>query len=393
MSLRRSNAALALALGAWMLFPGAACAAWATVSSFAGPDIDTAWHIKGPTSSVETTPDGVRIRAAAPVTLFRPVDLGHPVDVIVLHTVSAAPVQGLLLWHARGTADDRIVQLPFAIEPSGNLPTRFAITVHNYPGWDRSADAIGLQFSAGSDVLLTDVGFHGYSTGERWWNAVLSLGTFDTFTRHGINFLWGPLLAFDPDTRATLFNGAPPIAWSVNRVLLPAIGLSLLTLGVLGLWVYPARRTRMLRIGLGITATAWLLFDLRMGAEILSYAQRDLTSYVTKPQGERQLRGMADFHDTMEIFLSMTKGKERIGFLSNDDLLLNSSAVYEAYPRWVALPGESQEGVDTWLVFYRTDAAIDDQGRLTVGGVPVSPPGGRLLTTLNAHASVFTTAP
>lgn len=391
MMLRLSSAAAALAL-ALAATPHAFAAEWTTVSSFSGPAVDTQWRINGPGDAVSTVEGGVRIHSPVPVTIFRQLVLDHPVDTVELRVTTATPVQATFLWHVRNTAADRIVQLPVALDANGGLPSRSTVAVLNYPVWDRYADAIGLTIPAGADVTINEIRLIGLPWYERWGNAAASLFVFDNFTRHSINFLWGPLLAFDPETRDTLYDHSPPMAWSVNRVLLPTLALGLIAIAGLW-WASRLSRRAALLTGLALVAGCWLLFDLRMGAELLVYARDDFKNYVLQPLGQRKLRGMADFHDSMALFLQVTKGKDRLGFVSDGDLLLDSSAVYEAYPRQIVLPGEPQDGVDTWLVYYRTDATVSPTGQLMLGDTPLSPPGGRIAAELSPHAAIFTIAP
>ncbi|TSC79975.1 MAG: hypothetical protein G01um101425_452 [Candidatus Peregrinibacteria bacterium Gr01-1014_25] len=346
------------------------------------------------TSAVSSTADGLLIRPVGrTVTVFHKGEFPHRIDSMRFTMAAPRGAQGLFLWHIPGTAENEVIQLPFVIQPSVT-PMQQMLPLEQIHNWDPRADVIGFAFDAGTEVLLIDVqGMH-WSFDERLIEAWKSFWTFDVFTRYSVNFLWGPVLTFTPSARAMLFTQLPPFGWSFNRVLLPFL---VVIVAATIVWARvrrsPRETSRAALIAIGCITGAWLLFDVRMGMELLSYAKRDFTTFVMRPLGQRELRYMEDFHDVLDISVTLVDGKKRIGFVSDPRYLLDSAAAYAFYPALVTKTDADQSGIDTWLVYRQPLARVTPSGQLMLDAQPLSPAGGRITQHFGPASFLFTTAP
>ena len=370
-------------------FPIVAHAEQSTVWNFRDAATLQQWKVQTQ-GSVQVIDEGLGIDAIGKETSLYHPGFPHPVDGIELVIVAPVATPGLFVWHVRGTPHSELVQLPFTIQPAPE-PRPLGLDLSRYNQWDPQADVIGIVFPEGGRVLIAEVRLKHWSVTEKAAELWRSYWTLDTFTRYSINFLWGPLLTTNRITRETLFSQLPPSGKSINRYIYVVMGIGLLTV-LIAQFQHDRKRRATLLSFVVLCAVLWITYDLRMGVEILSYAKHDLDTFVRKPLGERTFRYMADFHDVLERALPRLREEERFGFLSDSAYMLDSSMIYMAYPSLPVLSNESHDGIDTWLVYMRSDVTVDAQGRLTnPDGSPATAPG-KILERYNSSSFLFTTA-
>jgi hypothetical protein len=311
--------------------------------------------------------------------MMRTPDLNHGIESITFHFLTERPTEALLLWHAHNEALTRIYQMPFTIQPDAGTAT-VALDLTAFPAWDPRTDRLGFAMPAGADVTLQSIELDHWSFTEKLTEGWKSFWTFDTFRSHSINFLWGPVLAFNPVGRATIFAQLPARGMSALRIFyfaIALIGIALLLRWFLQTHVQPARRKPWpyVKIFLLGTAAVWVLFDLRMGAELLSYAVTDYRTYVFQPQGQKMLRDHESFEDTVFRAMPVLQSRPVFLFFGPDHTPFTARLRYFAYPSKPAATDEEAHQTDTVFVFERPDVDTDAQQQLTVDGKAVTGPG------------------
>lgn len=365
-----------------ILLPTAVAAKETTVWNFENGVIPGRWDVTGLTSTVPSL-DGLRIVTEKDGRLVRNTEITHPVEVVTLTFGPSVPSEVILLWHIRGTPESELVQLPFAIEdPGGGV---IPLNVSYYPQWDPWTDRIGVSLPTGAETTLRSITLEHWSISEQIAQAWKSFWTFDRVRPYTINFVWGPLLNFNPVARGEMYYQQPAAGWSANRLF---YGFMLLTAAALaGLWyarwrevqTSPAAREAQHRyalIFLGMFASLWVLYDARMGLEFLGSFLYDYRTYLSAEPGERIFRQRGGFDDFVEHTRPFLADRDRYIFLSAHRWPYFGLARYLTYPSLPTEPGEAARGVDTWVVYDRTDIRVNVKQQLEgEGGETFSAPG------------------
>lgn len=362
----------------------------------------TSWRYSG-IEQPEKTPDGLHIRASAQNgSLLSDLLLNHPAEVVSVTFASPAERAVQLVWHRRNDPQEMLTQLGFVI-PKG--VARNDINVDFYRQWDRRADSIGFIFPKGTDVLLQEIRFAHWTLGEKAAEIWKSFWRFDDYSPFSINFLWGPLITFNPVGTSELFTTMPPMGRSGMWVFYAAASAAGLVILADWFWnkVRPSerrhdlppqtggRRVGRLALFLMFYGALWVIFDIRMGAEMLSYVKDDYETYLSMPHGQRTLRTYLNFNDVMEVTAPWLDGVRELA-------LLRGTTPIAAMTRYFALPAVTEEpagprpDLPVWLVYHRDNAALDGEGRLTVDGVPWTSPG-QIVQWFDARSFLFRANP
>lgn len=368
-----------LVIGILLLsFPLTTSAKTETVWNFQ-KGIPGAWSINGCLSAKQSA-DGFAIVAGAARCSFQRQtdDLRHPIVTLSLTILSSTPTDIIFLWHRRNTPKNHMVELPLDLRTSDE-PQVFHLNLPAYYQWDPSADRIGFSLSPHSTVTLQTITFTQWSLWEKAIAASQSFWTFDTFRPYAINFLWGPIIGWNPVWQEQLFLKVPPRGWSANRLfawmIFPLFGFSLL-------WYWHKRNVAgnnpaLLLFG-SVFVSLWLLSDLRMGLEILSYVRNDWQSYVLRLPGERTFRVFEGFPDVVDTVLPILTHAERLGFAGPPGTPFGSFLRYRAHPHLLVdheRPPEEREGIRYWFILLRPDISVSPKGELFLGKERLSPPG------------------
>lgn len=385
---------LPVAIAAVFLLPSAASAAQITKLDFRNGQTAGRWQISS-SDAVTASPDGLVVKPKQDMIMYRIDPLPHRTDVMEVAISTPVPLRITFLWHPRSAEQGQFVQLPIDIPaaPGGHT---MMLPLDRFPQWDPYSDQIGFHVPGGTQFVLAEIRLHRFTFIEKLTEMWRSFWSFDVFTRYTINFLWGPLIAFTPQTRMDLFSQLPPLGWSVNRILYPVFLIIAAAAGVFAVVrrTQPSARKTAAWIIAGSFAAMWLVFDLRMGLEILSYVKTDYRTYVTRPIEQKEFRYMADFHAVLQQVKPHVEGESRIGFISEPQLLLDTSVTYEFYPAEMVLPGEpGADEAQVWLVYLRRDIVLDSKGRLAASDGTVLTPPGRVIGHFGKNALLFSTAP
>jgi len=330
------------------------------------------WDIQG-FAAPEQLAEGVRL-SPDPSTGGRMIRVAElpAFDAIRLVFSKTVPGGGSVLWHPRKLAPNLVGELKFAL--AGQSPETVEMNVSQYADWDADLDAFGFQLDPGSDVVLDRIELLRWSPLEKIQSVWQSFWHFDHFFVYSINFLWGPILQFTPMGEAQLFTTMPPFGWSVNRIFYAILLLTAVIL--LASWFKhkKANGKKFARMFIGVFLMLWLIFDLRMGLETMSYAWHDLTSYAWKPPGQKIFRNYQNLYDVIEQSLPHIKNEPHFVFRGPPKTPFLGIARYLAYPSTPLLEGDDTSSVHHWLIFRRPDIGVTN-GRLTMDGKPITGSG------------------
>ncbi len=388
----RSSLILSVVAGL-LLLPLPASAMRTTVWSFLNGDVNGNWNVTALNRPVPGQ-DGLRISTAKDGYMLRSTDdLGHGIDALTFTVTSRSTVEALLLWHPRGAAEGLIGQVPFTI-PASDEPRNINVTGSGLPGWDSHADMVGFRLPAGADVTIQGIGLHRWNPYEKAIELVKGFWTLDTESPHSINFLWGPLISTNPVTRESLYAESPPFGYSAAWIFFAIVGAGI----VAAAFLYARRKgagrddalRRSLLIVLAVAAACWFTFDLRMSLEYWSYVTNDIRNYAMKPVGERRLRNFDELPDVVERAHALLEGRPTFGLVTDAPVALGIIR-YHTYPSLPILADKAPPETTDWLVF-RSDAIVDDRGRLSLHGVPLSA-SGSIIERFDDRSFFFRTYP
>jgi hypothetical protein len=112
-----------------------------------------------------------------------------------------------------------------------------------------------------------------------------------------------------------------------------------------------------------------------MGIELVSFAKTDGRTWWSKPLELKDFRDRGSFTAFAKTAAVFTEGKDQYVFIASHGWPFWGSMKYEAYPALPVSEKTDTSGIDTWIIFNRFDIKTNGDGRLVVGGVPISPPG------------------
>lgn len=363
-----------------LLMPVAAAAMQQTIFDFREGRLNGTWSISG-VDVPQSSPKGLTITTTQDWSIVGAMRVPHATEVVSFTFTNDRPTEARMLWRRQRDPDGTFVQLPFFI-PVGTAVTT-DVNVDAYGQWDRHAEQVGFALPAGASVTLHDVRLSHWSPMEKAAEAWKSFWMFDHIGPYSINFLWGPVLTFNPAATRELFTTMPPRGRSANWVFYGI--LALMGAGI-------ALTSKSLRTFLLCFGILWIIYDIRMGAEFLRYAKTDYETFLSRSVGERMYRTYANFPDIVKLSEPFLRPKETFAFLSPPNTPFIAQMRYFAYPSVPVVPAEPS-GLRTWVVFDRSDIALSPDGRLVVGGVPLSEPG-TVVKRLDDFSFIFqTTAP
>lgn len=370
-----------LLLGSLLLFfPLFAHAEERTVWDFSQGTVPGRWTVRD-FAEATMIEGGLHLKTGATEgLLWRTANLTHPIDVVTIKVSSRSLTQAALLWHQRGDEEGILTKLLFVF-PASETPLEIDIVPGTIKSWDPETPEIGFEFPTGSDVLLQEVRLRRWSPAEKFVEAWKSFWTFDTYRPYSINFLWGPLLATSPPARALLFQHLPPRASSAVRLFY----LALLLAGFIGAIALFSTKgnARVRRIVLRSTALLaiglWLLFDLRMGAELLSYAANDVGTHVLPPPGKKTLRNYGRFYDVLAQARPSLTAVPRYGLIADEQTPYYQNLRYYTYPSLPVLPEANEPGLTLLFAVERPDLRIVGDRILKEDGKELARDGRLLL--------------
>lgn len=357
-----------------LCMPVAAHAASKTTWSFLGSQVGPEWRVNG---KARTTAEigGLHIIPEEDTKIFREAQFTHAVDSVEITYLSLQETAAMLLWHRPGEPPEEVVQLPFVFTRT-MVASTIKLDTAWFTEWTSHPDTVGLLLPKGSDIQILQIAFVGLSPLEKAAALLRSYWTFDRFTPYTVNFLWGPVFTMSPIARENLYMELPPHGTYANTVwylLILGTAIGCTTWG----WKRQRRRQALLCLA-GAIATLWILSDVRMGLEAVSYARTDLVEYWNQPIPERKFRERADFPVFLNAIVPLLMDRGRYIFLTQYEYPLLGLLRYHTYPSGPVAPEKATEGVDTWVIYERPEITVNAEGQLTSEGKPISLPGAVL---------------
>lgn len=377
----RTKSLLWLFFGLMALAPVSTFAMQQTVLDFRG-SVPGNWNVGGLEQPIQD-PAGLLLEAKNTEGSFiTNISFTQRVQTVSITMGSATNAEIAFLWHLRGTPENSFTPLPFTVEASASQ--QIDLNVEAFPQWNSGqVDRVGLAFPAGSQVLLQDIQFKGWNFFERMWEVMSSFWVFDTYLPNSINFVWGPIITFNPVGTDQLFSTMPPRGNSGMWIVYGACALA-----IFGCVAWSRKRgdSPWKKIALCLFVT-WMVMDIRMGAELLNYAYTDMSSYSFKREPPRVFRSYYTLNDTIEDVRPDIAGTGKYVAIGPERTPFITLLRYYLYPDLPVNPDESA-GVNTWFVYERPDVTITDDGRVAINGEPVSAPG-TILRRMSEHSFLF----
>jgi len=369
----RHSLLIALAL---LLAPASALAA-TTTWNFAGEKKIDGWNYGGLTT-MQLQPEGLLIRTETAGQLVKVADIGHSVTTITVSYTALNPSDGIFLWKPKGASLNQVYQLPVSFEAGHR---KLVLDMQRIQEWDATSDRIGLGFNPGTNLILEKIELGSPTLTARIIYGAKAFWTFDELRPYSINFLWGPLLATSEEQVANMYNALPPGAPSANAFLYGVIGLALLTYLILKRFrgKYATMTRRAFTVFVCVTAGIWMIYDLRMGLEFVSYASKDWKTWWSQPLELQDFRDRGSFNAFLNKVQPLIKDEKAFVFVASHGWPYSGQMRYSAYPAR-PLPSDDPEtpGATLWVVYGRQDIVLKDK-KLTVDSVPVTPEGEMLL--------------
>lgn len=381
--MKRAHSAIA-SLGL-LLAAQTASAADAVTWDFVGSPRGVVPHNLG---TVQATEEGLYVETATDGFLEFP-PLTRRADSAMLRVTNARDTDIAILWRTADLQPGEYYQHTVALPRGEHVDV--AIALHQMPEWTWSAPFVGIAFPAGTQLLLEEMEWRGYTLPERLWNGFLSFWTPDTFRLYSINFLWGPLVGASPEARATLFDAMPPRAWSATRVFYGAFALVLVVAGVAAKAKHGGLR-RFLAVAAIAGAALWVLFDVRMTQEILRYVRDDWTSYVLATGDGKRLRTHSGLHGVLERLRDTVGEGERYALVTREGTPFFANVRYALYPSVPVRQEEWDATIPVWIVLDAPEVTVRD-GELVAGDGTVLASGGEVTERFDSSSFVYRLAP
>ena len=357
---------------AFVFVPFAVEAKTQTIWNFTDQSELSKWQGEG-IGAFNQTGNGLILQTNAKAHMTRGVSVEHPIEEVRLRYRSEKRIGAKLLWHVRGTQERTLVELPFVLERSPNS-AEVLMDVQSYREWDPRTDRLGILLPPSVKVELQEIELVKYSLVEKFVMGLQSLITFDTYRASVPNFLWGPHIATTQAGVTNLFANTPPRSPSVNFYLYILLGLLLA-------WFLVKIRRKILKPHLGTVGfllclgTVWIAYDLRMGAEVISYAWQDAATYWLQEPGKRTFRERQDYNDFVAQIAPRLEKHDFYALVVPQEQPLAAIMRYASYP---ALPVRIQEADArvTAGAFYREPGVeLTELQQLIKNGVLLSAPG------------------
>lgn len=326
------------------------------------------WNHKG-FASIGLTKEGLLMTTQeSQGQLARAGNIRHRVDSVAITYLSPQGAKGIFFWQPKDMAGNDAYHIPITFDPSATAKT-VVLDMSNISEWDANSKLIGFNIDAQSQLTLQKLEFSGPSGTEQLSSMVKSWFEFDVIHAYSVNFLWGPRLVKNADQVGRVFSQIPPIGSSWNTML-----YGILLIAVVGC---VALKKPYLMI---IIAALWITYDLRMGAELLSYAQTDIQTWWSKPIELKDFRDRGSFTAFTQVageFVEATD--EQYVLLTPTGWPYYNSLLYETYPAYPISQTDDTTGATLWLVFDMPNVTVNAEGRMTLDGEAISQPGEVLL--------------
>ncbi len=347
------------------------------------------WDIAGLDDVTEQS-DGIHIQTSHDGAIVHTLEHPQSIDALKINFASTPPNRINFLWKVQGAkSGDTIQQLPLSSSMAWVDGNSIVVDLTIAPAHIGTPEMIGFVFPAGTQTTIQTISSISYNFGEKILGGWLSFWKFNDFGPRTINFLWEPILRFTPEGRTALFLTEPPVGWSSTVFLTELLGI----VGIcIMLWIVLRGGEEKFRRGasafFSFALCLWILFDIRMGSELLRNVGTDVQSYLLQQVGNRKFRVYGNFYDALLSSVPALQQKPRFAAMS--DPSLQSRILYETYPSRPIENGESIVGVTTWFVYQQPDITVDEKGDLRSGDTILAK-GGRILQRFDSTSFLYQT--
>lgn len=367
------------------LVPASAFAMRTQTFEFASGKINASWAGMGPLE-IQKVEDGILLSTGNGTGFFLTTTAFFPEGGTVVGTTK----NGLRLSFAWTLENEMLRQafdVPLVI-PKGTRRTG-SFSMREAEDWKGADRKMGLMLPPNSSILLHRIELTEWNMFEQWIAAEKSFWVFDEYRPYSINFLWGPQIGWNPVERTQLYDFLPPIYTSGTLLSYQELLAAMI---IIGIWAYARipkseRKEKFLRIAGALLLLFWVIFDVRMGGEFLSWVIRDQKTYIGANIETRTFRDRDRFYDFAEFAAEKIKDRESYIFFAEQPWPYLGNMRYITYP---AIPGIDIEHDDTWAIYHRPDISVGADGKLVNEGQAISAPG-TIIGRFDASSFIFRT--
>lgn len=351
--------------------------------------INARWEGSGPIE-MQKSPSGIFLKTLAGTGIFftttAPAFSPEAVTITLSAREGASPSFG---WTLKDHPLKSTFGIPFTVR---GIPTEHvSLPLSKHEQWNGDPETMGLILPPNTSLILHTLEFYYWSPLDRLKEMLAAFWTFDTYRPYSINFLWGPLLAFNGFERVDLYQVLPPPQVSATFALYGLVIFSLLGLAGFAKWRVPVgtRKSWVSKRGIILVFCAWLLMDFRMGMEFLSWVRQDYRTYMNASGSERVFRERDRFYDFAAFVRPLVADRPTYVFFGEQEWPYLGNMRYLTYP---SIPGIDYTEDDTWVIYRRPDMVVNAAGQMTIDGEAVSNPGN-ILGKFDDSSYVFRTFP
>jgi hypothetical protein len=346
--------------------------------------LNATWQGFGPVE-VERGADAIILRSSGTGAVFTDQPLVLLPDAAVLLTTSEKPINGYFIWIYEKDELQINHSIPITIRAGNRVTTQFEI---RHPSWREGPKSFGIAIPSGSTLAINGMEMITWSPAEKLGEMLASFWTLDEYRAYSINFLWGPQIGTNTIQRSQLYDFQPPQAFSGTKAVHIGLVLVLIVLAV-RYWSgdRAKRKHRIICSWAMAFLCAWLLLDVRMGVEFLSWVWHDAATYITQPAGERTFRDRDRFYDFAEFAKPLVADRQSYVFFAQSVWPFLGNMRYITYP---SIPGNAFDEDDTWVIYNRPDVYVGENGALMLGENQITQPG-RVIGRFDDGSFVFRT--
>ena len=299
-------------------------------------------------------------------------------------TVSAKRREQIyFVWIYKDDPERENFDVPMTVPPG--KPNVILFSLSDRKDWKSRPKEIGLALPPNTEVIAHRIELISWSPLEMFFDRIKSFWTMDSYAPYSINFLWGPELASNPVQRKVLFDSQPPAGFSATLILNSA--LLLLAISALFFDKAGRQRKRFYKIAAGLFFLFWLVLDLRMSSEFLSWTAHDYRTFISEPVNARTFRDRGRFYDFAEYVRPYLFDRSSYVFFATSMWPYLGNMRYLTYP---AIPGIDYDNDDTWVIYGRPDVTVGTSNNLVMDNEIISEPG-RILVRFDDSSFVFRT--
>lgn len=372
-----------------LIAPATARAITVQELTFSSNEVNAQWRGLGPIS-MEQKADGILLTSHGGTGAFLTDSelLVFP-QAAILITDNPVPANVYFVWIYTDDAAHISYDVPVNVAPGKDMINSFALASHDK--WNKGEKSIGLALPPGTSIVLKKIQLVQWEPWERAVELWKSFWTFDSYTPYSINFVWGPFLANNTIQRKSMFTTAQPDGDSAVYAILILTVVVLAALSIKEMWLatHGKRRNRIARRSIVVLGVVWLLLDLRMGSEFLSWVKADSATYITAREETRTFRERGRFYDFAAFAAPLVADRPSYIFFAQQMWPYLGNIRYLTYP---SIPGNRIEQDDTWVIYARPDISVNSANQLTMDGQPLSDPG-RVLGRFDGESFVFRVSP